>query len=558
MRISVKSSLIAAVAILLGFLLVEGWVGASRLGMMRAASADLSGNWMPSTRVLGEIKYTVTRHRVQMSRMVLNDDEEILKTMEGRLDNTLKALATLSTKYEGMIVNDEERRSWAEFKQVWAGYLDAQRKIQDLARKNVDADATKAFNESTPHFDKVVAALEAGIQINDKGGADATAFASDVYDGAIRIVLILVGAAAMVGVGAGVFVVAGVTRPLDRLTASMSAVAAGDLASEIPSTARGDEIGAMARALVVFRDGLAEAKRLRAEQLEKEAEVARRMVAERHRIADAFMNTMGALAGGFVTSSSEVADAARNLSATAEETSRQAAAVTHAAETASVNVETVAASTEELTSSVQEITGQVVNSAKVAETAAQEAAHTEANIRVLSDSAEKIGDVVNLIKDIAGQTNLLALNATIEAARAGEAGRGFAVVASEVKLLAAQTAKATDEIALKIGEIQTATSETVASIDRIVQTIGTIRQVTGSIAGAVEQQGAATREISSNTHRAADGTRHVTDNISGVGHAAEMTGAAATQLMGLSTSLTSEADRLTREVNSFVEKLRAG
>ena len=558
MRLTVKSSLIAAVAILVSFLLVEGWVGATRLGMMKTASEDLSGNWMPSMRLLGEIKYTVTRHRVQMSRMVLNDDEEVLKTMEGRLANTLKGLADLSSKYESLVSTDQERKTWGEFKQVWAGYLDGQNKIQALARKNVDAEATKAFNESTPHFDKVVAALEAGIQLNDKGGADATAFAAMVYDGAIRIVLILVGAAAVVGVGAGAFVVLGVTRPLDRLTGAMSSVAGGDLTSGIPSVERSDEIGAMARALVVFRDGLAEAKRLREEQAAKEAEVARRMVAERHRIADEFMGTMGKLAENFVNSSGEVADAARNLSATAEETSRQAAAVTHAAETASVNVETVAASTEELTSSVQEITGQVVNSAKVAETAAEEAAHTEANIRVLSDSAEKIGDVVNLIKDIAGQTNLLALNATIEAARAGEAGKGFAVVASEVKQLAAQTAKATDEIALKIGEIQTATSETVASIDRIVQTIGTIRQLTGSIAGAVEQQGSATREISSNTHRAADGTRHVTDNINGVGHAAEMTGAAATQLMGLSTSLTSEADRLTNEVHSFVGKLRAG
>ena len=206
---------------------------------------------------------------------------------------------------------------------------------------------------------------------------------------------------------------------------------------------------------------------------------------------------------------------------------------------------------------MREINGQVVHSSSIASTAADEAASTEANIRSLSEAAEKIGDVVNLIRDIAGQTNLLALNATIEAARAGEAGKGFAVVASEVKQLASQTAKATDDIAAKVGEIQTATADTVESIRRIVGTIGSIREMSSSIASAVEQQGAATREIASNTTRAAQGAGHVTDNISGVGHAAEMTGTAATQLMGLSSNLSSQADSLTQEVETFVRTLRS-
>jgi methyl-accepting chemotaxis protein len=179
-------------------------------------------------------------------------------------------------------------------------------------------------------------------------------------------------------------------------------------------------------------------------------------------------------------------------------------------------------------------------------------------VKALSEAATKIGEVVDLINNIAGQTNLLALNATIEAARAGEAGRGFAVVASEVKQLAAQTARATEEIGSKINEIQSATNRTVGSIDKIVGTVAQIQQISTVIASAIEEQGAATGEISSNTQLAARGTEDVTNNINGVGRAAEMTGSASTQLMGLAGNLNTQAADLQKEVTEFVKQLRAG
>ncbi|WP_343221311.1 methyl-accepting chemotaxis protein [Oharaeibacter diazotrophicus] len=193
----------------------------------------------------------------------------------------------------------------------------------------------------------------------------------------------------------------------------------------------------------------------------------------------------------------------------------------------------------------------------MASAAAREAEASTQNVQALAHSAQQIGEVVELISNIAAQTNLLALNATIEAARAGEAGRGFAVVAAEVKELANQTAKATEEIGRKIGEIQTATGTTVDSISRIVRTIGSIQQSASAIAGAVEEQGAATEEIASNTQRAATGTTDVTGNIAGVGTAAEMTGTASTQLMGLSGKLSDQSRVLQQEVADFVEGLRA-
>ncbi len=556
MRISVKASLMAVVGVLLLFLLAEGGIALSKLQSMRTATSDIAENWLPSVKVIGEMKYYLTRHRVQVTRHAINDDLAVKTDVEARLVKTQAAIDKSFTTYEKLISSDEERRLWSEIKSAWLTYMKNQEAVLAASRAGDSAMVSKSMNEGAKEFDGIVSLLDKDVDLNDRGAADATVTAKSTYDGAFWTVVVFAVVSLAVGIASALFVAIGVSDPLRSLTTAMRSVAGGNLSADIPSTARQNEIGDMARALVVFRDGLAETARMRKQQAEREEEQARRLKAERHQIADRFMATMGGLAQSFVKSSGEVAQAASNLSATAEETSRQAASVAQAAEEASANVQTVAASTEELAASVREINGQVVNSAGIANTAADEAASTEANIRGLSEAAERIGAVVDLIRDIAGQTNLLALNATIEAARAGEAGKGFAVVASEVKQLAAQTARATDEIAQKIGEIQTATGETVASISRIVGTIGSIRDLTGSIAGAVQQQGAATQEISTNTHRAADGAGQVTDNIAGVGHAAEMTGTAATQLMGLSSNLSGQADRLTHEVEDFVRTLR--
>ena len=349
----------------------------------------------------------------------------------------------------------------------------------------------------------------------------------------------------------------GIVAPIHRLAGVMTDLTNGRLSVQVDGQARKDELGNMARATEVFRKGLEETERLRSDAARREAESAERLKAERASIARRFDDTMGALADSFVRSAAEMQAAAESLSATAEETSRQAQAVSGAAEEAATNVQTVAAATEEMTASVGEITQQVSEAARVATEASGEAASTQAEIRALSAAALEIGEVVNLINDIASQTNLLALNATIEAARAGDAGKGFAVVASEVKQLATQTARATEDIGRKVTEIQSATQRTVNSIGHIVDTIGDIRTISSAVAAAVEQQGAATTEIASNTARASDGTQQVTENIFGVGRAAETTGAASTQLMSLSRNLSEQAQSLKSEVAVFVQGLNA-
>lgn len=356
--------------------------------------------------------------------------------------------------------------------------------------------------------------------------------------------------------GVGVFFIRSITRPLGELSSDVRRLADGDLDVRVAMAERSDEIGAIAKSVVYMRDKLVDGRRLEEGQREREISD-RKMIERRTAVIDRFVSDMSDLSQAFARSSNEVADSARNLSATAEETSRQAQSVAGAAEEASTNVQTVAAGAEELSASIQEIAKQVEHSSRIASEAAHEAETSAVNIQSLSASAQQIGEVIVLINNIAAQTNLLALNATIEAARAGEAGKGFAVVAAEVKQLADQTAKATDEIGRKIGEIQSATGVAVDSISRIVSTIDTIQSTSQAIAGAVEEQGAATGEIASNTQRAATGTTDVTQNIAGVGTAAEMTGAAATQLMTLSENLNGESAKLREQVQSFISDLNA-
>jgi len=262
---------------------------------------------------------------------------------------------------------------------------------------------------------------------------------------------------------------------------------------------------------------------------------------------------LGAVAGA----AGQVQNSANTLSGNAQQTSTQSTAVAAASEQASANVQTVASATEELAASVQEISRQVADSAKIAGQAVDQANRTNVTVKGLSDAAQKIGNVIKLIQDIASQTNLLALNATIEAARAGEAGKGFAVVAAEVKNLANQTAKATEEISQQIAEIQGATSESVGAIQEIATTITSINQIASTIAAAVEQQGAATKEIARNVQEAAKGTQEVSNNIGGVNKAAGETGQMAGHLLSAAAELTQQSEGLRSEVEGFFTAIRA-
>jgi methyl-accepting chemotaxis protein len=275
------------------------------------------------------------------------------------------------------------------------------------------------------------------------------------------------------------------------------------------------------------------------------------------RLADGFDAIVARIATSVSTSASELETAAGALSGTAGRTQQLCTGVAAASEQASANVESVASASEELTASVVEIGRQVQESSTIARAAVAETRETDARIAGLSEAAHRIGDVVKLITAIAEQTNLLALNATIEAARAGAAGRGFAVVAQEVKALAAQTARATEEIGAQIAGMQAATRDSVAAIKTVGSTIDRLAEIAGTIAAAVEQQGAATRDISSSIQQAAQGTGQVTASIHEVNGGAGATGQAAGEVLTSARVLAGEGSRLKREVGSFLTAVRS-
>ena len=347
-----------------------------------------------------------------------------------------------------------------------------------------------------------------------------------------------------------------ICNPIVDLTASMTRLAGGNVSGEIVGVGRGDEIGAMAAAVGVFKDSMIQAERLAAEKASESDGKMRRaqLLDELTRVFEAKVTE---LVGGLSSASSIMEATAQSMSSTATLTNRQAAIVAAASEQTSGNVQTVASATEELASSISEIGRQVAQSTEIAARAVDNARRTGDTARSLAEGAQKIGDVVTLIQSIAAQTNLLALNATIEAARAGDAGRGFAVVASEVKSLAGQTAKATTEISEQIAAIQAASDQTVTAIQDVANVIGEIDQIGTAIAAAIEEQGSATKEISRSVQEAARGTQEVNSNITGVQKAADDTGSAASQVLGAAEQLSSQSKDLAGQVNRFLSEVRA-
>jgi methyl-accepting chemotaxis protein len=349
-----------------------------------------------------------------------------------------------------------------------------------------------------------------------------------------------------------------VVKPVGGLTKVVDTLAGGNTNVEVPSTQRGDELGVMARAVDFFRQKLIEIEELRrkTEEAEKEAAAARRR--GMLELADSFEASVKGVVQAVSASAVELEANAQSMSAVAEEATRQSAAVSAATTECSANVSTVAAAAEEMSASISEISRQVTESSNAARGAVEETGSAADTVQEVAKAAEEIGDIVRMISDIAGQTNLLALNATIEAARAGDAGKGFAVVASEVKNLATQSGRAAEDITSRIQRIQSVTNAAVRAMDGVRNSIGKVETISTAIASAVEEQSAATREISGNAGQAAAGTDEVARNVEGVRSAAGDAGSAATQVLSASGELANQPAARRRVVDSLIARVRAG
>jgi len=347
------------------------------------------------------------------------------------------------------------------------------------------------------------------------------------------------------------------SRPLTRLNAAMSSLAAGDLTAPVPESNRNDEIGAMERAVKVFKDNALEVKRLEEAQAARDAAAATEKRAAMSRLADQFNSSVKEVVAEVSQAAEDLHASAEALSASAERGRNESAVVASATVQASTNVASVAQAAVQLSESLDRISEQVGNSAQIAQGAFETAGRTNTTVQSLAQGAQNIGDVVRVISDIASQTNLLALNATIEAARAGEAGRGFAVVASEVKSLANQTARATEEISAQIAAMQGSTNEAVTAIIAISQTIEEMNKIATTVADAVGHQLAQTREIVSNVQQASVGTQEVASSIDTVDRASQETGASAQQVLDSASLLSRRFATLADQVENFLAEVRA-
>jgi methyl-accepting chemotaxis protein len=483
---------------------------------------------------------TLAEHRERLVQLKKDYDERRDFWSKSDLDPAIKTMLVEKSDAEVM-------KFWTTIEQGLLPAL-AEGNAETAARSY--AGVTVAYKAHRAIIDEIVKTT------NDANAATEASATSTV--GILSIAVWSVSALVVLIICAGLLGVAlGVVRPIGAMTRAMERLAGGDLEASIPSAGRRDEIGAMSKAVQVFKDNAGRVRRMEVDQAAQRAEAEKERKAEFARVADGFEATIGRVVGVVSSVSADIKAAATVLGHAAESTQKLSEDVAARSELSVKNVSSAAAASEEMAASVNEIGRQVEEANKIARTAVDQVQRTNERVAELSGAAGRIGEVVKMITAVAEQTNLLALNATIEAARAGDAGRGFAVVASEVKALSAQTAKATDEIASQIAQMQMATDDSVAAIREISATIVRISEISSTIAAAAEEQGAATQEIARNVQQAASGSEEVAGSIQQVKRGALETGGAADRVRGSSDALTRESERLTAEVEKFAATIRA-
>ncbi|KAA2213080.1 methyl-accepting chemotaxis protein [Teichococcus oryzae] len=554
---SLKTRITASLAVMLLSFVALGGFALQRMATMQTVSENITRNWLPGLEASSGIARQGLHLRQLVMRHIVMTDLATLQAIDRDIDATRARAGRAIAEYERLATSPQARALHQELLRNWAAYVELLPQTQAMSHAGDKGGAAirtgGVIREAFEAFDKTLDQLTA---YNIDGAHAATDLAGRTYDTAFWMIIAALCAGAVLVALIGFNLIARVSLPVLRLTGSMERMTAGDLSVPVADRDNADEIGAMARALEVFRAKVQEGERLATAQAEvdrAQQERGRRLETLVGRFGEETSQALATLQGA----AQRLNGTSVEMTRSADEGARLTRTLSTASEGASSNAQTAAAATEELTASIGEITRQVSRSAEVSRRAVEETERTDRAVRELAETANRIGDVVKLISDIAGQTNLLALNATIEAARAGEAGKGFAVVASEVKSLASQTAKATEEIGQQVGAIQGATGLAVEAIRAIAHVVAEIDQTAAAIAAAVEEQGAATQEIARNIAGTAEAAGAVSRETAVVRSAAEDNGRAADQVRVAAGELSGTSDTLRQQVARFLKEVKA-
>ena len=367
----------------------------------------------------------------------------------------------------------------------------------------------------------------------------------------------ILGAALILSATASTLVTSAIVKPILELTEVIRLIASGKTDVSIPGLDRHDEIAIIAEATKLCRDSVITATQLTAERESEQRKVRKKRRETVETLAERFQASAGELVSTLLSAAGTLKSNAEIMARSTESTGQSALDVKLASEQAFKNVTDVAQATEELAESIGEIDRKFDRSTAISETAVTVARRTDAAVAALVTDADRVGEVVQLIKHVAAQTNLLALNATIEAARAGTAGKGFSVVASEVKALAAQTAKATEEIGARVSQIQATVRNSVGELRSITNTIVQMQSIASEIGESVQQQTAATHDIARSAQLVANSTREVTQTVAAIEEASNRSGDVASQVLEAAVVLSQHADKLATEVGQFIVGVRS-